>query len=59
MKQSELSGNFGKEVIYNKTERGTLLGITARPGEKGIIAVVRHQSGDTLYFNLEDIELAK
>jgi hypothetical protein len=59
MKESELSSNFGREIIYNKTEKGTLLGITVRQGDKKILAVVRHQNGDTLYFDLEDIELVK
>lgn len=59
MKQSELSGNFGKEVIFNKTEKGILTGISINQNDGKIIAVIKDATDTDRYVKLEGVDLVK
>jgi hypothetical protein len=53
MKQSELSGNFGKEVLFNKTEKGILTGISISQKGGKIVAVVKDSAEAEHHIELE------
>lgn len=59
MKQYELSGHFGKEVLFSGDKKGTLKGISLHPVNHKIRAVVIDSEGVEHHLDLEEVKIPK